>query len=210
VIIRRARELGLAAEKKQPEWTTDELSILERYSWQTPPALRRTLARAGFKRSLTAVTNKRQRLRLVAGRQWLTRTDLMRGLGIDDWRKVERWVRSGQLYGHWREHEPGNEDKTGQWIFHRRGVRRFILMYPLEIDLRRVDQTWFFDIITEGNFGDNFRDLEEERIMKRGRRGGFIENADEVDKEDDIEEDTVRAPGELPLLTDWRKEPAAF
>jgi hypothetical protein len=144
----------------------------------------------------------------------------MQGLGISHWRTVERWVKSGQLYGHWREHETknapkgGHPGKTGQWIFHRRGVRRFILMYPLEIDLRKVDQTWFFDIITEGNFGENFRDLEEEREMKRGRLRGHVETelppgAEDFDEEDDAEIDE-RSPGDLPPVEDWRRAEAAF
>ena len=36
------------------------------------------------------------------------------------------------------------------YLIHERDVRCFILEHPMDIDLRRVDQLWFLDLITNG------------------------------------------------------------
>jgi hypothetical protein len=35
-------------------------------------------------------------------------------------------------------------------LIREKDVRRFILQHPTEIDLRKVDQLWFLDLITNG------------------------------------------------------------
>ena len=34
---------------------------------------------------------------------------------------------------------------------HERDVRRFILQHPSDIDLRKVDQVWFIDVLANGS-----------------------------------------------------------
>jgi hypothetical protein len=43
------------------------------------------------------------------------------------------------------------EQQNGDiYLIHEKDVRRFILEHPTDIDLRRVDQIWFLDLITNG------------------------------------------------------------
>jgi hypothetical protein len=43
------------------------------------------------------------------------------------------------------------EQQNGDIYFiHQKDVRRFILEHPTDIDLRKVDQLWFLDLITNG------------------------------------------------------------
>lgn len=40
--------------------------------------------------------------------------------------------------------------QTGIYLIQERAIRRFILEHPTEIDLRKVDQLCFLDVITNG------------------------------------------------------------
>jgi len=62
---------------------------------------------------------------------------LARALGTDN-HTVARWIRAGHLKG------------PDIYLIHEKDVRRFILGHPTDIDLRKVDQLWFLDLITNG------------------------------------------------------------
>lgn len=177
-VIRRARALGLMVQPNEPAWSNEEIRLLQMWGWMTPAVIARRLKAAGYNRTAVGVALKRKRLRIHSGRAWLYARELAEMLGVDS-HKVARWVQLGLLYGNWREFEPAEtsakSSHQGEWVFHEKAIRRFILMNPLEIDLRKVDRLWFFDIITLGKFGENYIDHDEERAMKRGAKRGFIE-----------------------------------
>ncbi len=39
------------------------------------------------------------------------------------------------------------------YLIHESAVRRFIIENPMGFDLRKVDQLWFLDLITNGKIG---------------------------------------------------------
>lgn len=172
------RDLGLEPNQKEPNWSAEELKYIYLWSWMTPHMLWLRFQKMGFKRSQTAIRLKYKRLRLHTSRSWLTATELASALG-EDGHKVVRWIKRGLLFAHWREYERSERRNghghDGSYVIHYKAIRRFMLMNPTEIDLRKVDQYFFFDIITDGNFGENYRDADEERVMKGGRKWGFIE-----------------------------------
>ena len=44
----------------------------------------------------------------------------------------------------------GPQQNGDSYLIQEKDVRRFILEHPTEIDLRKVDQLWFIDLITNG------------------------------------------------------------
>jgi hypothetical protein len=63
---------------------------------------------------------------------------------------VTRWIERGHL----NAHPPGTarrEQQNGDiYLIREKDVRRFILEHPTDIDLCKVDQRWFLDLITNG------------------------------------------------------------
>jgi hypothetical protein len=74
---------------------------------------------------------------------------LAQALGIDP-HAVTRWIKSGHLKGKFRGTARGPQQNGDSYLIQERDVRRFILEHPTDIDLRKVDQLWFLDLITNG------------------------------------------------------------
>jgi hypothetical protein len=74
---------------------------------------------------------------------------LAQALGIDS-HAVSRWIRSGHLKAKLRGTARGEKQNGDIYVILEKDVRRFILEHPTEIDLRKVDQIWFLDLVTNG------------------------------------------------------------
>lgn len=150
VVTARARTLGLAR-PREPRWSETELAILKRLAWATPHKIHAHLKAKGFTRSLTAVALQRKRMRLYSGREWLNARELAEALGLDS-HAVASWVKDGFLKAKIRELQAnGNgHSREKEYVFMLKEVRKFILAHNELIDLRKVNQAWFFDIIKFG------------------------------------------------------------
>ncbi|HEX8896483.1 MAG TPA: hypothetical protein VF783_24415 [Terriglobales bacterium] len=71
------------------------------------------------------------------------------GLGIDP-HAVTRWIKSGHLTAKLRGTARTPQQNGNSYLVQEEDVRRFILEHPTDIDLRKVDQLWFLDVITNG------------------------------------------------------------
>jgi hypothetical protein len=74
---------------------------------------------------------------------------LAQALGIDS-HAVTRWIKSGHLKAKLRGTARGEQQHGDIYLIYEKDVRRFILEHPTDIDLRKVDQLWFLDLITNG------------------------------------------------------------
>jgi hypothetical protein len=74
---------------------------------------------------------------------------LAQALGIDP-HAVTRWIKSGHLQAKFRGTARGPQQNGDSYLIQEKDVRRFILEHPTEIDLRKVDQLWFLDLLTNG------------------------------------------------------------
>jgi hypothetical protein len=145
---KRARELGLARTKELP-WSERELEILGRYAWMSDERIRLKLKAAGYTRTVTGIHLKLKRMRFKHDGSFYSACSLAQALGIDP-HAVTRWIKSGHLKA-----KPRGTARTGQqngdsYLIQEKDVRRFILEHPTDIDLRKVDQLWFLDVITNG------------------------------------------------------------
>jgi hypothetical protein len=145
---KRARELGLARTKELP-WSERELDVLSRYAWMSDERIRLKLKSAGYARTVTAIHLKLKRMRFKHDGSFYSANGLAQALGIDS-HAVTRWIKSGHLKAKSRGTARTEQQNGDIYLIHEKDVRRFILEHPTEIDLRKVDQLWFLDLITNG------------------------------------------------------------
>lgn len=153
-VNRRAVELGVVRrEPKEPVWSPEEIRVLETYVWMCPERIAARLKRiCGTARTRTAITLKRKRLRLAPNGDGYSANKLAGLLGVDA-HKVALWIKHGAL-----ETQLRGTDRTlqqGGDIHHipHATVQRFLLRYPEEYDLCKVEKWWFLDAITGGRIG---------------------------------------------------------
>jgi hypothetical protein len=145
---KRARALGLARTKELP-WSESELAILARYAWMSDERIRLKLKSAGYVRTVTGIHLKLKRMRFKHDGSFYSANSLAAALGIDP-HAVTRWIKSGHLKAKLRGTARGPHQNGDTYVIQEKDVRRFILQHPTEIDLRKVDQLWFLDLITNG------------------------------------------------------------
>ena len=147
-IKKRARELGLARTKESP-WSEAELSILARHAWMSDERIRLKLKAAGHSRTVTAIHLKLKRMRFKSDPGFYSAKGLADALGIDP-HVVGRWIKAGHLRAQLRGTKRTKHQGGDTYLIREKDLRRFILEHPTEIDLRKVDQLWFLDVITKG------------------------------------------------------------
>jgi hypothetical protein len=147
-VCKRGAELGISRAKEH-SWTDAEEEILERFGHLAPSGLQQRLALAGYRRSIAAIQIKLNRCRIKQNLDGYSACSLADAFGVDV-HKVLLWVRRGLLHAQRR----GTNRTPGQggdvWWISRRDVRRFVLRFPEEIDLARVEKIWFLDLLTCG------------------------------------------------------------
>ena len=142
-IKRKAARLGLTMHLDRRPWTAAEVDLLERLVGSVSTA---TIAKR-LRRPQVSVVNKLKRLHISRRvREGYTVRDLELCLG-ENHHKIGRWIASGWL----RDQVQGTRrhDGNGKDI-HRirdKDILDFIRNHPQEINLGKVDQTWFLDLV---------------------------------------------------------------
>lgn len=142
-IKRHAARLGLTLHMDRRAWTPAELGLVEHLVGRVSAA---TIAKR-LRRPESSVVNKLKRLgtsRRV--REGYTMRDLEQCLG-EDHHKISVWIANGWL----RDRAQGTNRRGGNGNdIHRireRDVLHFIKNHPQEINLGKVDQVWFLDLV---------------------------------------------------------------
>ena len=151
LVSRRAALLGLTR-TKEPEWNADEIALLERWGHLTDAVIQRKLKAAGFQRSMNAIHLKMKRLHIKQNLEGYSAYALATAFGVDG-HKITSWINRKMLNAI-RRGTARTESQGGDtyWIMHK-AVREFVLAYPDEIDLRKVEKWWFLDLVTAGRIG---------------------------------------------------------
>lgn len=69
---------------KSPDWSDEEIRILERHAHLVEESIQRYLKRAGYSRTVTAITLKRRRMRLLQNLEGMSARMLAQCLGVDE------------------------------------------------------------------------------------------------------------------------------
>jgi hypothetical protein len=147
-VCKRGAELGLARIKERA-WSEKETEILERFGHLAPSGIQRKLSEAGFARSVAAIQIKANRNRIKSNLDGYSACQLAAALGVDV-KKVLRWIQQRVLRAERRGTERLPQQGGDIWWIPDPCVRRFILRFPEEIDLARVEKMWFLDLVTNG------------------------------------------------------------
>src|SRR6266849_3454047 len=142
-IKRQAARLGLTLHMDRTPWTASEMNLLEKLVGHVSSA---TIAKR-LHRPESSVVNKLKRIgpsRRV--RNGYTMRDLELCFG-EDHHKISQWIKNGWLQD--RLQGTRRHDGNGNDI-HRireKDILTFIRNHPQEINLGKVDQTWFLDLV---------------------------------------------------------------
>lgn len=139
----RAAQLGLQATfTREPVWSAEELAIVAENAHQHCDTISRKLSQAGYKRSMGAV--KRQVCLHGFDRHdpdaW-TGTELGKLMGVSC-HMVYKWMDS-----HGLKHTLGDGDTRPHRTTRRDDFKRWAIKNIDLIDLRKVDQVWFKDVM---------------------------------------------------------------
>ena len=141
-VTHRARDLGISRTKERP-WTAAEEAILEDWSWLSVTRIARRLKDAGFKRGEAAVRKKLDRMQLRNSLDgWYVR-ELADIMGVPK-SKVSTWIKHGMLGAKGTGISTGKYEKV---FITSKDVRQFILNYPEEVELTRVDKFWLLGVL---------------------------------------------------------------
>lgn len=145
-IKKRGRELGLARTKETP-WSEEELTILERYAWMSDERIRLKLKASGFARTATAIHLKIKRTGYKQGGDFYSANSLAQCFGCDP-HCVSSWIKHGYLTAKQRGQDRTAQQGGDTYLIHHKDVRQFVVDHPMEFDIRKVDQLWFIDLLT--------------------------------------------------------------
>ena len=145
-VKKRGRELGLARTKEAP-WSDEEVELLHRHAWMSDERIRLKLKAAGFTRTATAIHLKIKRTAAKQSGDYYSATGLASLFGCDS-HCVVRWIKSGYLKAIPRGTERTEQQGGDTWLIRHPDVRQFVADHPMEFDLRKVDQLWFIDLLT--------------------------------------------------------------
>lgn len=147
-VHKRAAQLGLTRNNRTrlDAWSIPELELLERWATCTLTVIRRKFSDAGFKRTETAIALKLKRSGIDRDDpdRW-NPPSLAVLLGVNA-KTVCDWIERRGL--------PAVDEGAGQqaryWVT-RKQLRNWIKSHPRYIDLRKVDQVWFMDLVFGGS-----------------------------------------------------------
>lgn len=152
-----AARLGVAR-IKEDEWCAEELEILEKNAHWQPSTIRKRLRARGYSRSLNGIKVKRSRLRLASSHDYMSPFNLATNCFRVSPSVVKKWIKLGWLKAIERDVE---RKDTCHWI-RREDVYSFVTRHPMTFDIRKVDQLWFIDLLTQGKVGLSLQEMNKE------------------------------------------------
>jgi hypothetical protein len=142
-IKRQAARLGLTMKMDRRPWTQAELKLVEHLVGRVSAA---TIAKR-LHRPESSVVNKLKRLgtsRRV--REGYTMRDLAQCLG-EDHHKISIWIANGWLRDQLQDTNRHSGNGNDIHRIREKDVLHFIKNHPQEINLGKVDQVWFLDLV---------------------------------------------------------------
>lgn len=146
-ISRYAIQCGLIAkQKKEPDWSDREIHILELNAHRSPEVIQRKLKSSGFLRSATGIVLKRKRMRFTKNLRGMSATSLAKCLGVDA-HFVMRAIHGGRLKASMRGTNRTAIQGGDIYFIEDQDIKKYILTWLNEIDIRKVDKWWFCDLL---------------------------------------------------------------
>ena len=145
-ISKRATELGvLPTKKKEANWNTRELRILESSSHLSLSRIQKNLKRVGFQRTQQGIQQKRKHMRYLQNLNGHSAASVAVGFGIDKKGVVGR-IEKGWLRASRRE-TTRDEGNANMYYIKDKWIKEFIVESVAVIDFRKLDKYWIVDIL---------------------------------------------------------------
>jgi hypothetical protein len=146
-ITRWGIEWGLIAkQRKEPDWTEKEITILRRSAHLCAETIQGKLNRQGFHRTVTGIILKRKRMRLLRNLSGMSANSLSLCLGVDS-HFVIRAIKGNRLRVTMRKTKRKKTQGGDIYYIKDRDIKKYILSHLNEIDIRKVDKYWFVDLL---------------------------------------------------------------
>jgi len=146
-VCQRALKIGAvnSSHQKKP-WSDGEVRILEKHVCQEPQTIKKKLKKAGYERSIASIVLKRKRLRFLSNLKGISACLCAEFLGVDlHW--VLNHINTGSLKA-----EVIRRDREGKanYFIREEDLRKFIIINPGLIDLRKVEKYYFIELVANG------------------------------------------------------------
>jgi transposase-like protein len=157
VTYARAVQLGLIHSRERYRWLQTELDVVEKYAHCALETIQRKLTGVSpHKRTRTAIARQIARLRLRSSLDGLNHTQLAQALGVAD-STLHKWRQDKLIKAHRLpslDQHKGAHDIYLQapWYYSHMEIKRFVFRFPSLIDLRKVNQLWFIELVRDGRF----------------------------------------------------------
>jgi hypothetical protein len=147
-VSKRALTLGLTSPRfKAPEWTAEELEIVEDNASKHLTTIRKILKKSGYTRTEAAIKLQIKRKHIEhTDTDHLTARGLAAIMGIDA-KTITRWIEREGLPAKRRGTARVEVQGGDMWHIHRRTFRLWLKDHAQCVDLRKVDKYAFFDLI---------------------------------------------------------------
>lgn len=149
-VSRRAVDLGLAAVREQPRWTQEELDYVSARAMVTPSNLSKRMARKGWRRSASAISNVRKTgLVETADPSQFTAAGLAEAMGTTT-KTVTSWIKRDLLKASRRGWDRTETQSGDGYVIHERDVASFVLRFPAHVSLAKLEPNkfWFLDLMS--------------------------------------------------------------
>lgn len=156
-VYSRAIQLGLIHSRERYRWLQTELDVVENYAHRSLETIQRKLTGVSpHKRTRTAIANQIARLRLRSSMDGLNHTQLAQALGVavstlHKWRQ-EKLIGATRLPSLDRHKGACDIYLQAPWYYSHKEIERFVFRFPSLIDLRKVDQLWFIELMRNGRY----------------------------------------------------------
>jgi len=150
-ITRHAQKMGwIAKGKKEPYWTEEEEKTLQHFARYCPEKIQLKMVAAGYaRRTVAAICLKMKRLRCRQNIEGYSARFVSECLGVDV-HFVTRAINTGKLRAKKRGTARTEEQGGDMWFIREWDIRAYIIENVNEIDIRKVDKTWFVDLLANG------------------------------------------------------------
>jgi hypothetical protein len=135
-----------AKQKKEPEWTERELSILHQNAHLVPAVIQKRLKKYGYHRTEVGIVIKRKRMRFLQNLNGHSASSVAECFGVD-MHSVIRYIKNGWLRAGKRGTQRTDAQGGDMYYIKDKWIKDFIIENVSVVDFRKVDKYWLVDLL---------------------------------------------------------------
>lgn len=190
-VCRYARAQGwLAKQKKEPDWTAEELRLLKEFARYAPEGIQKKLQQHGYRRSITGIVLKRKRQGLLRDLGGISATRLAMRMGVDSHNIIDA-IAQGLLPAERRQTNRTSRQGGDTWFIRPGDIRDYIIGNIHDIDIRKVDKYWFVELLAGSGHPRKHAHADATLPIPFGPGKRELEQGQEQDERPDVPYDEI-------------------